>query len=84
MSAVVEDESPAVVEWDLLGLPGGTLVEALGLCAGGVHSSLKLRMAGPFSADAMTDRPIFRRRYERQGRRGRSGVQKPLTSEGFS
>jgi hypothetical protein len=36
LSAVVEDESPAVVEWDLLGLPGGTLVEALGLCAGGV------------------------------------------------
>ena len=56
MSAVVEDESPAVVEWDLLGLPGGTLVEALGLCAGGVHSSLKLRMAGPFFAEATNGR----------------------------
>ena len=36
LSAVVEDESPAVAERDLLGLPDGTLVVALGLCAGGV------------------------------------------------
>ena len=46
LSAVVEDESPTVVERNLFGLPGGaysfakatahTLVEALGLCAGGV------------------------------------------------
>jgi hypothetical protein len=36
LSAVVEDESPAVAERDLFGLPDGTLVVALGLCAGGV------------------------------------------------
>jgi len=36
LSAVVEDESPAVAEGDFFGLPGGALVEALGLIAGGV------------------------------------------------
>ena len=36
LSAVVEDESPAVAERDLFGLPGGALVEAFRLCAGGV------------------------------------------------
>jgi len=36
LSAVVEDESPAVVERNLFGLPGGALVEALGFCVGGV------------------------------------------------
>ena len=38
LSAVVEDESPAVVERNLLGLPGGTLVEGIvfALCAGRV------------------------------------------------
>ena len=36
LPAVVEDECPAVAERDLFGLPGWTLVEALGLCAGGV------------------------------------------------
>ena len=36
LSAVVEDKSPAVVEWNLVRLPGGALVEALGLCASGV------------------------------------------------
>ncbi|MDB4326140.1 hypothetical protein N9958_00270, partial [bacterium] len=36
LSAVVEDESPAVAKRDLFGLPGGALVEAFRLCAGGV------------------------------------------------
>ena len=36
LSAVVEDESPAVADRDLLGLPDETLVVALGLCTGGV------------------------------------------------
>jgi hypothetical protein len=36
LSAVVEDESQAVVERNLFGLPCGALVEALGLCAGRV------------------------------------------------
>ena len=38
LSAVVEDESPAVVERNLLGLPGGALVEGIvfALCAGRV------------------------------------------------
>ena len=36
LSAVVEDESPAVVERNLLGLPGGALVEALELVGSGI------------------------------------------------
>lgn|GEM_PF-1112669 len=36
LSAVVEDESPAVAKRDLFGLPGGALVEAFRLCAGRV------------------------------------------------
>ncbi len=38
---VVEDQDATVVEQDLLGLPGGTLVEGLGLCAGGVPFLVK-------------------------------------------
>ena len=71
MSAVVEDESPAVVEWDLLGLPSGTysfakasahrLVEALGLCADGVPFlvepvQVRVFVRDPFCAKATNGR----------------------------
>ena len=36
LSAVVEDESPAVAERDLFGLPDGPSVVVIGLCSGGV------------------------------------------------
>ena len=53
LSAVVEDESPAVAERDLFGLPDGTLVVALGLCAGGVPFlvepvQVRVVIRGPF------------------------------------
>jgi hypothetical protein len=41
---VVEDQNAAVVERDLFGLPGGTLVVALGLRAGGVPFLLVSRI----------------------------------------
>ena len=41
LSGVVEDQDAAVAERDLFGLPGGTLVEGLGLYAGGVSFLVK-------------------------------------------
>ena len=60
VSGVVEDQDATVAERDFDGSPGGALVKGLGLGADRVHSSLKLRMAGPFFADATNGRPIFR------------------------
>ena len=56
LSAVVEDESPAVAKSDLFGLPGGALVEAFRLCAGWVPLLIEPVEVRVFIRDPFLDR----------------------------